>query len=65
MKYMRNNQWIAAQKTDYNHFIVEHVGMNDIPIEFTDVKGNVLSDTLPPMSQSTSSAYLITGNVQL
>ncbi|MCL6359347.1 Expansin-YoaJ [Pectobacterium polaris] len=65
MKYMRNNQWIAAQKTDYNHFIVEHVGMNDIPVEFTDVKGNVLRDTLPPMSQSTSSAYLITGNVQL
>ncbi|MCV9877421.1 expansin EXLX1 family cellulose-binding protein [Brenneria izbisi] len=65
MKYMRDNQWISAPKTDYNHFILEHVGNNNIAIEFTDIKGNTLRDTLPPMLQSTSSAYLITGNVQL
>ncbi|MGM3225807.1 expansin EXLX1 family cellulose-binding protein [Dickeya zeae] len=65
VKYLRGTQWVSAPKTDYNHFIIEFVGKNDIPIEFTDLKGNILSDTLPPMPDGTSSAYLITGKVQL
>ncbi|WFN57493.1 expansin EXLX1 family cellulose-binding protein [Dickeya lacustris] len=65
LKYLRDGKWISTPKTDYNHFILENVGKNYTPIEFTDVKGNILSDTLPPMPDNTSSAYLINGKVQL
>lgn len=66
MEYKKDGQWINMEKTHWNHFVSTHMGTSPLTIRITDIRGIVVTDTLPGLpNDGTSSAYIVPGNVQL
>jgi len=65
MEYYQNGSWINMAKQSYNHFLGPNMGLEAHTIRLTDVRGQVVTDILPPLTENaTNAAYFVQGNVQ-
>jgi expansin (peptidoglycan-binding protein) len=66
MEYYSNGKWIAMEKMQWNHFVGTNMGTSPLNVRITDIRGKVVTDTLPALpANGVSAAYIIKGNVQL
>ncbi len=64
-EYKKGGDWISLPKMDYNHFVGENVGAQMLEVRITDIRGMVVTDTIPPMpTYGNRGAYLVDGHVQ-
>ncbi|UIA88020.1 Expansin-YoaJ [Erwinia tracheiphila] len=66
MDYYELGHWIRANKTDYNHFILNKTGPGNIKIRYRDIYGHQLSDYIPDavLNKESSKVKIIPGRVQ-
>jgi expansin (peptidoglycan-binding protein) len=65
MEYYQNGRWINMEKMHWNHFVAENIGTGPLQVRMTDHRGRTVSDTIPSISATaTSAAYIVPGNVQ-
>jgi expansin (peptidoglycan-binding protein) len=65
LEVQQNRKWINLEKQDYNHFLGTNLGKKSLNIRITDVRGVVLTDTLPALAENgVGKAYIVKGNVQ-
>jgi len=65
MEYFKDGKWINMQKMPWNHFVGYGMGTAPLRARITDIRGVVVTDTLPPLpANGTSSAYIVPGKVQ-
>jgi expansin len=65
MAYYQNGTWVNMEKQSYNHFLGTNMGLEAHPIRLTDIRGQVVTDILPPLTgNATNAAYFVQGNVQ-
>ncbi|WP_122630409.1 expansin EXLX1 family cellulose-binding protein [Lucifera butyrica] len=66
MEYYSNGKWINMEKMQWNHFVGTNMGTSPLKVRITDIRGKVVTDTLPALpANGVSSAYIIPGNIQL
>ncbi|CBA15354.1 hypothetical protein XALC_0836 [Xanthomonas albilineans GPE PC73] len=64
-EYKKDGDWISLPKTDYNHFVGENVGAQMLEVRITDIRGMVVTDTIPPLpSGGDQKTYYVDGHVQ-
>jgi len=67
MEYYKDGNWINMKKEMYNYFIGEHMGTSPLQVRFTDIRGQVVTDTLlalPAEIPEGAEDHLVPGNVQ-
>jgi expansin len=61
----KDGTWRNLEKQDYNHFLGTGLGKDKLNIRITDIRGQVLNDTIPALPENGSGgAYIVPGNVQ-
>ncbi|AZU11713.1 cellulase [Xanthomonas phaseoli pv. phaseoli] len=61
----QGSTWTSLPKTDYNHFIGTSLGNKPLSIRITDIRGKVIADKIPALTEySSSEPYFEPGNVQ-
>ena len=64
-EYKKNGEWVSLPKMPYNHFVGEKMGAQLLEIHLTDIRGQVVTDTLKALpSQGDKSVYFVEGHVQ-
>ncbi|WP_394687549.1 expansin EXLX1 family cellulose-binding protein [uncultured Xanthomonas sp.] len=64
-EYRKNGDWVSLPKTAYNHFVGEQMGAQLLEIRLTDIRGQVVTDTLGALpSQGDKGVYFADGHVQ-
>lgn len=66
MEYYKLGRWVAAEKTDYNHFILNETGPGNIRIRYRDIYNHQLSDYISGelLKNTSSKVKMTTGHVQ-
>ncbi|MCF8795403.1 expansin EXLX1 family cellulose-binding protein [Xanthomonas campestris] len=65
LEVKQGSTWKNLQKMDYNHFLGEQLGNQPLTLRITDIRGKVLTDTLPRLPEDGSKpAYFEPGHVQ-
>ncbi|WP_115571925.1 expansin EXLX1 family cellulose-binding protein [Xanthomonas campestris] len=65
LEVKQGSSWKNLQKMDYNHFLGEQLGDQPLTLRITDIRGKVLTDTLPRLPEDGSKpAYFEPGHVQ-
>ncbi|KAB7772567.1 expansin EXLX1 family cellulose-binding protein [Xanthomonas maliensis] len=65
MEVKQGSRWKNLQKMDYNHFLGEQLGNQPLTLRLTDIRGKVVTDTLPRLPEDGSQpAYFEPGHVQ-
>lgn len=64
MEYYQDGEWINMEKMQYNYFIGNGMGSGDIEIRMTDIKDQVITDTISLPEEASSSSNIVSGNVQ-
>ncbi len=65
MEYYKDGKWINMEKMEYNHFVATNMGTGTIKIRMTDIRNQVIKDTISALPENgTSAAYIVPGNVQ-
>ncbi|WP_145149924.1 expansin EXLX1 family cellulose-binding protein [Paenibacillus xylanexedens] len=61
----KDGTWLNLEKQDYNHFLGTGLGKEKLNIRITDIRGQVLNDTIPALpNDGSGGAYIVPGNVQ-
>jgi expansin (peptidoglycan-binding protein) len=64
-EYKKNGEWVSLPKMPYNHFVGEKMGAQLLEIRLTDIRGQVVTDTLKALpSQGDKGVYFVEGHVQ-
>jgi expansin len=64
MEYAEGGEWIYMEKMPYNHFMATDMGPEILEIRLTDIRGEMVTDTIPPLPDGTEDAFIVQGNVQ-
>ncbi len=65
LEVQKNGSWVSLPKMDYNHFVGEQLGNKTLQVRITDIRGKVVTDTIPALPESgTSNAYIVAGHTQ-
>lgn len=66
MEYFKDGKWTNMEKMPWNHFVGFGMGTTALRARITDIRGVVVTDTLPPLpANAVSAAYIVPGKVQL
>lgn len=66
MEYFKDGKWINMEKMPWNHFVGFGMGTTALRTRITDIRGVVVTDTLPALpANAVSTAYIVPGKVQL
>lgn len=64
-EYKKNGEWVSLPKRSYNHFVGEKMDAQLLEIRLTDIRGQVVTDTLKALpSQGDKGVYFVEGHVQ-
>jgi len=67
MEYYKDGKWNNMRKEPYNYFIGENMGTSPLQVRITDIRGQVVTDTLPALAAEIPEGakdYFVLGNVQ-
>ncbi|NYF20811.1 expansin (peptidoglycan-binding protein) [Xanthomonas sp. JAI131] len=64
-EYKKDGAWVSLPKMPYNHFVGEQMGAQLLEVRLTDIRGQVVTDTLSALpSQGDKGVYFVEGHVQ-